>query len=117
MKELFFLCGAEGIGDTFWQPYADIYRVARGWVVKFDLAGVRSEDIHISAEGECLTIYGVRRDLVLQETCDYHSLEISYSRFKRSIPLPSNLRGAQITTDYKDGMLLVRITLKADQNE
>lgn len=30
---------------TFWQPPADIYRLARGWLVKFELAGVRPEDV------------------------------------------------------------------------
>jgi HSP20 family protein len=36
-------------------------------------------------------------------------MEIAYSRFERSVELPCNLDRADITTEYRDGMLLVRI--------
>ena len=33
-----------------WRPAADVYRVRDGWLVKFDLAGVRPEDVEVSRE-------------------------------------------------------------------
>ena len=36
-------------------------------------------------------------------------MEISYSRFERSIDLPINLERCQVETEYRDGMLLVHI--------
>jgi len=38
---------AEGV----WRPAADIYRTRTGWILKFDLAGVRPEDILVQILG------------------------------------------------------------------
>jgi HSP20 family molecular chaperone IbpA len=36
-------------------------------------------------------------------------MEIAYSRFERVIDLPADLDQACIATEYRDGMLLIRI--------
>ena len=36
-----FLPGAEVCRSTPWQPNVDVYRTATGWLVKFELAGVK----------------------------------------------------------------------------
>jgi len=95
-----------------WRPAADIYRTRRGWLVKFDLAGVRPQEIELVASGRQLTVRGLRRDCTLEEGCRYHSLEISYNRFERTLELPCPLDAAQITTDYRDGMLLVQLEME-----
>src|SRR5215469_11883746 len=95
-----------------WQPAADIYSTRRGWLVKLDLAGVRPQEIEVVARGTRLTVRGVRRDCALEEGCRYHSLEISYNRFERTLELPCSVEAAQISTDYRDGMLLVHLQLE-----
>jgi HSP20 family protein len=92
-----------------WQPAADVYRTATGWLVKFDLAGIRLEDIRLEASGQQLRLSGVRRDCRREAGCHYHSLEIAYSEFGRDIQFPTDLEHARITTEYEAGMLLVRI--------
>jgi len=74
-----------------------------------DLAGVRLEDVHLSSVRNCLTVQGVRRDLVQEESYNYYSLEISYSQFKRTVTLPVELESATLSMDYKDGMLFITI--------
>ena len=34
--------------EACWRPAADIYRTRTGWLIKYDLAGVRPEDIEIT---------------------------------------------------------------------
>ena len=34
-----------------WRPNIDVYRTANGWLVKFELAGVRAEDIDLQVLG------------------------------------------------------------------
>jgi HSP20 family protein len=100
-----------------WSPPADIYRIAHGWLVKVDLAGVRSDEIDLHVAGRCLTIRGARRDWSISECQHSYSMEISYSRFERSIDLPVELDGAAISTEFRDGMLLVRLVTEAPGDE
>jgi HSP20 family protein len=103
-----FLPGAGARLETPWRPALDIYHTRSGWIVKFELAGVRVEDIDLTALGNRLTLRGVRRDTIAEE-CSYYRMEIDYSSFERSVELPCDLKRADITTDFRDGMLLVHI--------
>ena len=95
--------------ESPWQPAADIYRSPGGWLVKFDLAGVQPQDIQVTARGHCLMVCGVRRDWLIREGHHSHSMEISYNRFRRSIQFPCRVDDAQVTVEYRDGMLMVRM--------
>ncbi len=104
-----FLPAAESCVDSPWCPAADVYRGRNGWLVKFELAGVRPDDLELTALGNRLTLRCVRRDSTALEGCHYYQMEIAYSHFERSLTLPCDLERADITTEYRDGMLLVRI--------
>ena len=106
---------AEECRRVDWRPAADVYCTRRGWLVKFDLAGVRPHEIDLIARGQRLTVRGVRRDCTLEEGHRHHSLEISYNRFERTLELPCNVEAAQISTDYRDGMLLVYLSLEKNE--
>jgi HSP20 family protein len=108
-----FLPAAEKCYDSPWCPAADVYRGRHGWLVKFELAGVRAEDIHLEVVGPRMTLRGVRRDCTAAEELHCYRMEIAYSEFERSLELPCDLRRADITTEYRDGMLLVRIQTEA----
>jgi HSP20 family molecular chaperone IbpA len=109
MRKRFLVCSAQGFGETFWQPPADIYRTHKGWLIKMDLAGVLLDDIKVSSHENCLTVQGIRRDLIQEENCNFYSLEISYSQFKRTITLPVVVEELKQHLDYKDGMLFIVI--------
>ncbi len=96
-------------GLSPWAPAADVYRGPGGWLIKFDLAGVRPEEVEIRLHGRHLILDGVRRDWSPPADHRCHSLEIAYHRFFRSLELPSELTGARVTTEYRDGMLLVQL--------
>jgi HSP20 family protein len=112
LMQALFLPGMEACQDAPWHPNTDVYRTREGWLVKFELAGVRAEDIDLQALGNRMVLRGVRRDCVPPGGCSYYRLEIAYSRFERAIELPCDLRRANITTDYRDGMLLVHVNPK-----
>ena len=100
-----------------WQPAVDIYRSTTGWILKVDLAGVRLEDVHVHLGKRTVTISGVRRDWMMEDTgCRHYSMEISYSRFQRTIELPDDIQTAKVSVDYRDGILFVRIA-QAEGNE
>jgi HSP20 family protein len=96
-----------------WQPKTDIYRTAWGWLLKFDLAGVRPEDVQLTRRGNRLGVRGIRRDWCLEEEgCHCYQLEIAYSQFERQVVLPADLQQAKIDAEHRHGMLLVRVQLE-----
>lgn len=103
------------IWPALWQPSADIYRTRNGWLLKFDLAGVRPEDVTVSVRGRRVSVSGVRRDFIAEEGCSYYSMEISYNRFERSLEMPVNLENARITLEARNGLLLVRMVTEGNE--
>ncbi len=98
-----------------WRPPVDIYRKGNGWLLKFDLAGVRAEDVRVRIGGSRVTVAGIRKDWVVDEGYHYHSMEISYNRFERTVELPDDLSAAEFSLEARDGLLFVRV--EPDQQE
>jgi HSP20 family protein len=98
-----------------WTPLVDVYRTRDGWLIKCDLAGVAPEDLMLRIQGRRLTVQGSRRDCCLEEGCSHYVLEISYSRFERTIELPENVELAEVATEFRQGMLLIRIQREASR--
>jgi HSP20 family protein len=104
-----FLPAADAARELDWQPSVDVYRSCNAWLLKFDLAGVRPQDVELALCGNVLTVRGVRRDCVQEEGYCHYRMEIAYSRFERRIEIPGPLDNATIRTEHRDGMLIVRI--------
>jgi HSP20 family protein len=92
-----------------WQPLLDIYEVRDGWLLKVDLAGVRPDEVTVTIIGRRVTVRGLRRDLSMEEGCCHYRMEISYSRFERTVELPDDPGPVAVQTESRDGMLLIRI--------
>jgi HSP20 family protein len=110
-----FLPAAGSFKDVAWRPAVDIYRTPTGWLAKFELAGVRPEDFEVQLQGQTLLLGGARRDCLLEEGFRYHALEITYSAFERRVEFPVMLEQAEVRTEYRDGMLIVRIQLEEER--
>jgi HSP20 family molecular chaperone IbpA len=80
--------------------------------LKFDLAGVRPEDVSIRLLKCGITVSGIRRDWTLEDVAGHYLMEISYNRFERTIELPcQDVEHAQFEMEFRDGILLVRLAL------
>ena len=102
------------IRGRVWRPAADVYRVQDGWIVKFDLAGISPEDLEVEISGSTLRVSGCRRDTFYGEGISYQQLEITYSRFERTLRFPCSIEGAHLLRDYRDGLLILH--LKSEEN-
>ena len=92
-----------------WQPSADIFRCDGHWFIKLELAGVEPDQVTLQVDGDRLVISGQRRDSVRKGNPFYHSLEISYSRFRRTLQLPFAIDPDSIELGYQSGMLLIQL--------
>lgn len=119
MPRAVFFLSQQG-GDqrkNVWSPPVDIFKNDSGWLLRFELAGVRLEDVQLRVEHREITLSGVRRDYMLEEGCSFYSMEISFSRFERTVELPADLEGARVALDYRDGILLVRIAAPSQERK
>ena len=92
-----------------WSPAADVYRAKDGWMVKVDLAGICSDELQIEIRDNLLSIRGCRRDTHFRDGFVFQQMEITYSRFEKTIEFPSPIEGAAIRHDYQDGFLLIDV--------
>jgi len=92
-----------------WCPAADVYRTDDGWIVKVDLAGIRAGDVEITLDGPLLRISGLRRDATCGEGISHYQLEITYSRFEKTIQFPRSIEHATVERDYHDGLLILQL--------
>ena len=78
-------------------------------MVKVDLAGICSDELQIEIRGKLLSIRGCRRDTHYREGFVFQQMEITYSRFEKTIEFPSAIEGAAIRQDYRDGFLIINV--------
>ncbi|HMG34454.1 MAG TPA: Hsp20/alpha crystallin family protein [Blastocatellia bacterium] len=93
-----------------WQPAVDVYKTPDGWKIKFDLAGVKPNDVEVVLLDGRIVVRGVRRDSVISEGWSYYQLEITYSRFERVLQIPCDLSNAEIKTESCDGWFILNVT-------
>jgi HSP20 family protein len=98
------------VAEATWRPSTDVYQTRDGWLIKMDLAGVQETDVKLSFNGGQLTVEGIRRDFLIDAGCVHYQMEIAYSRFRRTIELPCTLVSSALTSELRDGMLLIRVT-------
>lgn len=104
------ISAARSFRQTAWQPAVDAYRTAGGWLLKYELAGVSPNDVEVLLSGRTVTVRGARRDVRIEENQQSYSMEISYNQFERSLDLPCEVSTMEVATQYRDGMLWVRLT-------
>jgi len=112
-----FLASSKGArpSDKLWCPSADVYQTREGWVVKIELAGVSPEDIEIEIEGNSLYIAGIRRDKTCSHNASYHQMEITYSRFEKTLRFPASIEGAIVEDMFDNGLLIIRLRKEEQQ--
>jgi HSP20 family protein len=110
-----FLAAARAFQKTQWSPAVDVYHTSTGWVLKYELAGISPHDIELSVHGRTISVRGRRRDIRIDERQQSYSMEISYNQFERSLELPCEVETMQVSTDYRDGMLIVQLRCQEPQ--
>lgn len=96
--------------NRLWYPSADVYQTPDGWLVKVELAGVSAEEIEIDIQGNQLYIAGCRRDKMCAAVgMTYQQMEITYSRFEKTLQFPASIEGASIEHNFDNGLLIIRL--------
>jgi len=102
-----------GFAPSVWSPRIDVQQRGDALQVCADLPGVRKEDVNIDLTEEGLTITGERREEREEGSREqgYRSIERSYGRFYRTIPLPNGVKIEELKAQMRDGVLQITIPL------
>ena len=94
-----------------WVPNTDVYTTDGGLVVKVELAGMRSDHLEITVEGNRLRINGSRADGCRPGKCNFLMMEINYGPFESVLELPAGYDLGLAKAVYVNGFLRVDVPL------
>ena len=110
-KTFFVPKNRQSSASSFWIPNTDVYAVEDRLVVKVELAGIRREDLELTAEMNRLIISGFRKDCCREPNakCRYLVMEINYGAFESVIELPEGYDLNCAKAAYQNGFLRIDI--------
>ena len=84
------------------------------YVVRAEIAGIDPEkDLEISAGAGYLSIHAARSSHVEGK----HRSEFRYGSFSRVLELPPSADADDVTAEYTDGILTIKVAIKGEQEE
>jgi HSP20 family protein len=100
---------AERTHASAWVPSTDILALGDDLVIRVELAGVDPDDVDLSFSHGVLTVSGTRRAGLGDDQAEFLSRERFYGAFRRVITLPEGTEASQITAEFDDGLVEVRV--------
>jgi HSP20 family protein len=107
----------EGSAKAQWVPNTDVYSTDSGIVIKVELAGMRSENLEITVEGQRLRIAGTRPDGCRAPKCSFLVMEINYGPFESVLELPKGYDLNQAKASYVNGFLRIDVPVTQSQTK
>jgi len=95
--------------DQSFRPPMDIYETEDHLVIVMEVAGVKSEDIHILFNKGILSISGTRSEPSSPPKTHLHQMEIDYGNFGRTLRIPYPVKSDEIKATYREGFLLISV--------
>jgi HSP20 family protein len=108
-EDTFLPLGEESMSMAAWSPSCDIYETKTEIVVKAEIPGVKKEDVKLSIQDNMLTLSGERKFEEKTKKEDYVRVERGYGSFTRSFTLPPSVDAKNISAEFKDGLLEVKL--------
>jgi len=107
--------GREGSARAHWVPNTDVYATENGLVIKVELAGMRSDNLEITIEGNRLRVSGNRPDGCRAPKCSFLVMEINYGPFETMLELPQGYDLGQAKAAYLNGFLRIDVPVAQAQ--
>jgi HSP20 family molecular chaperone IbpA len=95
-------------GETALLPPTDVIEDAGGITLYADLPGVPKDKLELQVEADTLTIEG-EVSLDLPEGMEPSHAEVGLSRYRRAFTLSRELDAGQVSAEFRDGVLKLRI--------
>src|ERR1022692_193780 len=104
----------EALTTTSFAPPADIYEDEHNITLKLEVPGIDEKDIDVRIENTTLTVHGERKIEKEEKEENFRRVERQYGSFTRSFTLPSSVDPEQVSADYGNGVLKIKLAKKAE---
>jgi len=105
--------------DGVMAPKADIAVTDKEYLISVELPGIEEKDIELEVQEDVLSIKAQRESESKEENKDekksYYRIERHYGMFQRMLHLPEDADAENITANYKNGVLDIKVARKAPQ--
>ncbi len=95
----------DNFGNLSKVPAAELTETDDALHLKLEVPGMEAKDLDIQVMADRVAISGERKSETKSEADGNIRSEFRYGKFQRLIPLPSRIQNANVTADYKDGIL------------
>jgi HSP20 family protein len=92
-----------------WTPQTDVVETDKAFLLELELPRVKKEDIKVAVHDGILTLTGKRESRSDIEKYRYHRQERLFGTFRRQFVLPEGVDESQITAEFKEGVLELKI--------
>ena len=104
----------EALTTTNYAPPVDIYEDEHNITLKLEVPGIDEKDIDVRIDNNTLTVHGERKIEKEEKEENFRRVERQYGSFTRSFTLPSSVDPQQVSADYNQGVLKIKLAKKAE---
>src|SRR5215471_6501656 len=95
-------------------PPVDIYEDEHSIQLKLEVPGIEQKNLDVKVENNVLTVSGERKFEKEEKEENFRRVERRYGSFTRSFPLPNTVNAEDVTADYTNGVLKIRLGKRAE---
>lgn len=99
------------------QLSVDVFRRGSTLVIRSAVAGIEPDDISVSIHDDLLTIRGKRQQTEELDEEDWFLRECYWGSFSRSVLLPEDVDENNIEATMKNGILEIRLPIRAQDRK
>src|SRR5947208_12369206 len=104
----------EALTTTSFAPPVDIYEDEHTITLKLEVPGIDEKDIDVRIENNTLTVHGERKMEKEEKEENFRRVERQYGSFTRSFTLPTAVDTGQVSANYDNGVLKIKLAKKAE---
>src|ERR1700716_4507247 len=104
----------EALTTTSFAPPVDIYEDEHNIILKLEVPGIDEKDIDVRIDNNTLTVHGERKIEKEEKEENFRRVERQYGSFTCSFSVPSSVDPGQVSADYAQGVLKIKLAKKAE---
>jgi HSP20 family protein len=83
--------------SKYYRPPVDVIDVETGFVIRIEIAGMNEKDFDIKFEQNIISIFGVRRDPIRNNS--FHQMEIYFGEFRIEVTINQPIKPDSVVTE------------------